>query len=175
MRKFYVAGFVDDDYLHQGMRIHGVTLLGTLSDIPELIKKHQISLVLLADQDQYGGQHETFAKVCAASAARLVVLPDLLSMVGKLADTGRPASSRQPGMVVKRVVPPSFSTGALIPQTGPMSQADAQEPEAFPGLNHGGDSFKLQAELDDLSKKLENGDVDGARESIRAIRENMYR
>lgn len=45
---FKVIGFLDDDQHKQGLRIHNVSVLGQLADLEELVKKHNITTVIIA-------------------------------------------------------------------------------------------------------------------------------
>jgi FlaA1/EpsC-like NDP-sugar epimerase len=43
-----IVGFVDDNSIKQGVAIHGVKVLGTISDIPKLVLRHQIKQLIVA-------------------------------------------------------------------------------------------------------------------------------
>jgi FlaA1/EpsC-like NDP-sugar epimerase len=45
---YELIGFVDDDSIKQGIAIHGLKVLGKISDIPELVKKNQIQQLIIA-------------------------------------------------------------------------------------------------------------------------------
>ena len=45
-QKFQVSGFVDDDLFAQGMRVHGANVLGTWNDIPKLVAKQDIKVMI---------------------------------------------------------------------------------------------------------------------------------
>ena len=45
---FSVVGFVDDDPRKPGMRVDGSPVVGMTSDLPELIEKQDIGLVIFA-------------------------------------------------------------------------------------------------------------------------------
>lgn len=46
--QYFPVGFVDDDPAKQGLAIHGVRVLGTRSEIPELVEKHEAEELLIA-------------------------------------------------------------------------------------------------------------------------------
>lgn len=45
---YFPVGFVDDSSLRQNISIHGVKILGKISDIQEIVKKNQISQLIVA-------------------------------------------------------------------------------------------------------------------------------
>src|SRR3989344_2154395 len=42
------VGFVDDNQFKQGVKIHGLRVLGKISDIPAVVKKYQIKQLIIA-------------------------------------------------------------------------------------------------------------------------------
>lgn len=46
--KHRIVGFIDDDLSKQGNRIHGISVLGTTKNLPEILTHHQIAKVILA-------------------------------------------------------------------------------------------------------------------------------
>jgi len=42
------VGFIDDNQEKVGKRIHGVQILGSRQDLPDLVQKHQIEEILVA-------------------------------------------------------------------------------------------------------------------------------
>lgn len=84
---FWVAGFVDNDIFKLGTRIYGSTVLGTCKDIPELIQKLDIGLVVVTDHHHIGDGYRVISQACRNANVRFVVLPNLLgifSSVGTL-------------------------------------------------------------------------------------------
>ena len=45
---YKIVGFLDDDPHKQGLRIHNVSVMGPLSELPELVSKHHITTVIIA-------------------------------------------------------------------------------------------------------------------------------
>ncbi len=94
-QKFQVVGFVDDDVLEQGMRVHGVRVVGTRNDIPRLVPQLNIRVIILADRRITSEQQRSILKVCQSAKARLVVMPDIVDSLSRLCRGEPPA--RMPG------------------------------------------------------------------------------
>lgn len=83
-RVYRMVGFVDNDLMMQGMKYYGARVLGLWQDIPELVKKHDVGLIILADYrvDKKGIQE--IKKLISNTGARLVVMPDILASINRL-------------------------------------------------------------------------------------------
>jgi lipopolysaccharide/colanic/teichoic acid biosynthesis glycosyltransferase len=77
VRRFQVCGFLDDDLYAQGLRIHGVAVVGTLGDIPALVRAREIHAIVLADPEIAAEQIAAVAGRCRAAHVRFVRVPDL--------------------------------------------------------------------------------------------------
>lgn len=60
-------GFVDDDRTKLGIRIHGKQVLGTINDIPALVKKHNVKCVLIAIPSATGKVIDEIVNKCSQS------------------------------------------------------------------------------------------------------------
>ena len=81
---FSVVGLVDDDQpTRQGMRVDGCWVLGGSADLPALIERYDVGVVLLAIPHISLEAREHIANLCECSGARLVFLPDLLDALSK--------------------------------------------------------------------------------------------
>lgn len=58
-----LVGFVDDDPAKQGLSIAGVRVLGTSEDLPEIIRKHDISQVIIAATQVSGDKIRSILQV----------------------------------------------------------------------------------------------------------------
>ena len=80
---FSIVGVVDNDNPSQhGMRVSGSWLLGGISDIPDLIEKYDIGMVL-STIPHSNPENEIILEFCQLSRTRLIFLDDLLSMVDR--------------------------------------------------------------------------------------------
>jgi lipopolysaccharide/colanic/teichoic acid biosynthesis glycosyltransferase len=83
-QKFQVAGFVDDDLSAQGMRVSGVDVVGTWSDIPELVAKQNVKVIIVADHGVTSERYRALAEVCRAAKTTLLVMPNLVDSLSIL-------------------------------------------------------------------------------------------
>jgi diguanylate cyclase (GGDEF)-like protein len=80
---FSIVGVVDNDNPSQhGMRVSGSWLLGGISDIPDLIERFDIGMVL-STIPHHNSENEHILEICQLSRTRLIFLDDLLSMVDR--------------------------------------------------------------------------------------------
>jgi hypothetical protein len=94
-QKFQVFGFVDDDLSAQGMRVYGVNVIGTYGDIPKLIPKHAIKVVMLADYRITQDQHRSIAEACRVTNTRFVRMPDMVDSLNDLCRGSRATSETE--------------------------------------------------------------------------------
>lgn len=69
------VGFVDDDPGKVGLEIHGVSVLGGISDIPEIVEREDVDEIVVAVPSATGVQMERILDACAATQVRLRRLP----------------------------------------------------------------------------------------------------
>ena len=80
---YTIFGMVDDDVSKQGLIIEGHRVLGQTQDIPKIVKKHDIGLILYAISQISKEDQEKILVHCRKSSARLVIIPDLLNIFRK--------------------------------------------------------------------------------------------
>ena len=83
-KAFCIVGFVDNDLMIQGMRYYGSNVLGKWKDIPALVKKWDIGVVILADYRVDAQDFRSIKEICMATSAKFVVMPDMLATVNRL-------------------------------------------------------------------------------------------
>lgn len=81
--QYELVGLVDEDPFAQGMRVYGVDVIGTWSDVPSLVCKHDIGLVILADPSITQKDMNELARVCCETNRRVVRMPDLAGVLGQ--------------------------------------------------------------------------------------------
>jgi len=82
--KFQVVGFIDDDLRSQGMTIYGSKVIGRISDIPKLVQKRDIGLIILADFQTASRKYKEFRELANFNPARVVVAPDIFGSLSNL-------------------------------------------------------------------------------------------
>ena len=82
--KFRVIGYVENDVLTQGMSIYGAKILGNYTDIPKLVKAHNIGVIIVADNRITLSEYERITKICNTSSIRLLVIPDVFGSLKNL-------------------------------------------------------------------------------------------
>jgi len=73
-------GFIDDNPEKIGRRIHGIPVLGTREDIPELVKKCQIEEILVAIPSAQPHRLGRIVKECQITGLAVKVMPKLQNM-----------------------------------------------------------------------------------------------
>jgi lipopolysaccharide/colanic/teichoic acid biosynthesis glycosyltransferase len=84
-RMFFIVGFVDNDITKQGMRFYGANVLGKWEDIPRLVEKYDVGIVIMADYRIDSRELRTIKNICSTTSSRLVVMPDVLVSINQLA------------------------------------------------------------------------------------------
>ena len=78
---FSIAGFVDDDFHKQNYTINGFPILGTTRDLPALVAKKNIGMILFAISKCSADDRERMVAACRATSARVVIIPDLMNVL----------------------------------------------------------------------------------------------
>jgi FlaA1/EpsC-like NDP-sugar epimerase len=77
----YPAGFVDDDPSRARRRIHGIPVLGTLDELPEIVAKRHIDIIGVAIPSASTKQLDRILAIAQETSARIQVLPDRIQMM----------------------------------------------------------------------------------------------
>jgi diguanylate cyclase (GGDEF)-like protein len=75
---FSIVGMVDDNPRKIGTKVEGVPVIGTTTSLAELVKKHDIGLVLFAITEIAPTEHDRILSDCQDSGARVIPIPDIL-------------------------------------------------------------------------------------------------
>ena len=75
------VGCVDDDQGKRGARIHGIRVLGTIDEIPELVDKHSIDELLIAIPSASGVQMRRIVDISQKSTRKFKIVPGLSDLV----------------------------------------------------------------------------------------------
>lgn len=88
---FSIAGLVDDDPRKLGTRVNGLRVIGKTRDIPKLVMKEDIGLILYAISNIEPVEHERILSLCQYSGVPLVMVTDLLETLrAHFAGSGSP-------------------------------------------------------------------------------------
>ena len=77
-----VVGFVDDAQEKQGVRIHGIPVLGPIRNLPALVREHKASLVILGMAGAAGAKIRELNQKLQAEQVRVKTVPGILDLVG---------------------------------------------------------------------------------------------
>ncbi len=80
-RAFAMRGFVDDDPMKNGLRIDGSPVLGMTSELPDLIRQHDIGLVIFAITNIEPGQRERILRICRETGTQYFMFPRVFEMM----------------------------------------------------------------------------------------------
>jgi FlaA1/EpsC-like NDP-sugar epimerase/lipopolysaccharide/colanic/teichoic acid biosynthesis glycosyltransferase len=85
---FQLVGFVDDDRRKRGMRVHNVPILGDRTQIPVLVSRLHVDLILIAIAPSRIRRPQELLSICQQSTAQIKQPPNLFDW---LADNRGPA------------------------------------------------------------------------------------
>lgn len=77
-----IVGFIDDDLNKQGMRIHGVPVLGDRHKIPDLVRKYQVTQVIIAMPTASGKTIREVVSICAQVGVQTKIMPGIYEILG---------------------------------------------------------------------------------------------
>jgi lipopolysaccharide/colanic/teichoic acid biosynthesis glycosyltransferase len=76
---FSVIGIVDDNPTKQGMLIDQYPVLGLTRRIPEIVKKHDVGVILFAIEHIDADEQARILRLCHQTLARVIIIPDLMT------------------------------------------------------------------------------------------------
>ncbi len=83
--EYHVVGFIDDDPLKQDMRIHGVSVLGTVDELPRICADDKIDEIGIAMPSATHKQLRRVVQVCQGAKIRFRTVPSITDIAsGKL-------------------------------------------------------------------------------------------
>lgn len=77
-KAFRLVGFVDDDLYKQGARFHGVEVLGQRQDIPRLVEKYDVGIILFAVHNIPHSERDKLLEICNSTKVQVVTVPDVI-------------------------------------------------------------------------------------------------
>ncbi len=83
--QYDVIGFIDDDRHKQGMSIHGITVLGTVEQLPAICEKNDIDEIAIAIPSATRKQLRHVVQICQGTKLKFSTVPSLTDIAsGKL-------------------------------------------------------------------------------------------
>lgn len=76
-----VIGFIDDDPQKRGMLVEGIPVLGTRTDIPQVVEANKIELIAVAIHNISNVGFRDILRYCEGTNARIKIVPDVLSQL----------------------------------------------------------------------------------------------
>ena len=80
----HMVGFVDDDLYKQGVRVNGIRVIGQNKDIPELVEKYDVGLIIFAIHNIPSDQQQRLINTCRNTPARVKKCPDFLETLTQI-------------------------------------------------------------------------------------------
>jgi lipopolysaccharide/colanic/teichoic acid biosynthesis glycosyltransferase len=78
---FGIVGVVDDDLKKQGLRINGYLVMGGSEEIPALVEKYDIGLILFAISKIQPEARQALLEMCYETPAQTLEIPDLMAVL----------------------------------------------------------------------------------------------
>jgi FlaA1/EpsC-like NDP-sugar epimerase len=78
---YMAVGLVDDEPGKIGGRIHGVSVIGSINDLPRLVRKRAVEEVLIAIPSATGRQMRRITTLCEQSGARFRTVPGMADLI----------------------------------------------------------------------------------------------
>ncbi len=72
-----IVGIADDDVSIQGARLHGFDVLGRRADIPKLVAKYDIGILIFAIHNISAAERQEVLDICAGTPAQVLLFPDI--------------------------------------------------------------------------------------------------
>jgi FlaA1/EpsC-like NDP-sugar epimerase len=83
------VGFLDDDRLKIGKLIEGLSVLGTLADLPQVAERRRVTHVIIAMPTAPGSVVRSVAEQCQALSLTSMVIPGVFELLGGQVTIGR--------------------------------------------------------------------------------------
>jgi FlaA1/EpsC-like NDP-sugar epimerase len=83
--EYEVVGFVDDDPAKKGINIHGVPVLGTVDELPQICRQHEVEEIAIAIPSASRKQLRHVIQICQGTKLRFRTVPSITDIAsGKL-------------------------------------------------------------------------------------------
>lgn len=76
-----VVGFVDDDPLKHGVRLHGIPVLGSHHDLPRMVSEHRVNQVIIAMPSAPGKVIRKIVEICERAGVETKSMPGIYELL----------------------------------------------------------------------------------------------
>ena len=84
-RQLQPVGFIDDNLFKQNLEIYGVEVLGKINDIPEIVARKKIELIIIAIPSMSKQEMTVLTKICVGTSVKTQTIPMIEDlMTGKV-------------------------------------------------------------------------------------------
>jgi len=138
-----VVGFVDDKLARQGVKVGNFAILGTTSDIAEVVRKYDVGEIFLGIPSLSHAELLTLIDKCKATQLPVTLTSELLDVVSQHSPLGKidgiPAITIQPnrfsevGRIIKRGIDPILACLGLLLALPALALAGALIKLSSPG------------------------------------------
>lgn len=80
-KSLHIVGFVDDDAEKLGSEIHGIRVLGTTTDLPTLVRQHQVDHLVITIAQGSRQEMRRIVAICESIPVKARVIPGLFEIV----------------------------------------------------------------------------------------------
>jgi lipopolysaccharide/colanic/teichoic acid biosynthesis glycosyltransferase len=91
---FGIVGIVDDDIKKHGIRLTGYKVLGGTDNIPRLVEKYDIGLIVFAISNIQVDKRQQVLEQCHSTAAHTLEIPDLINVLDSSIKQQTPAGEQ---------------------------------------------------------------------------------
>ncbi len=73
---------VDDDRSKKGRKLHGITVVGTTGDIPKIVEKYNIKIIMIAMPSASGDDKKRILNICSETVCEVKNIPYIHELIG---------------------------------------------------------------------------------------------
>ena len=88
-REYHIVGFLDDSPKLRGGKLHGIPVLGAISDLPQMVSDHEVDVAIIAIPSASNAQMRRIVEVCEQAGVPFRTVPrfqDLVSGKASISD-----------------------------------------------------------------------------------------
>lgn len=94
------VGFLDDNPELKGAKIHGIPLLGSLEDLPDIVQRRGVDVIMIAMPAASHAQMQRVVSLCGQTTVSFRILPCLRALIRRIMPELIEAPGERPSNVV---------------------------------------------------------------------------